>query len=148
MNNKRKDKVGIATIVGQANYGNRLQNYALDSVLRSLGFDTVTFNDPLQVSFSIKHWVKQEVKRIFGLRDGYMLRRFRQFGKWDKRHLRWQDYHRASDCDYVVLGSDQIWNPDFGLCVKRWTFILAHSLNRKNGLPMRPVLGWIKSQKN
>ena len=113
MNNKRKDKVGIATIVGQANYGNRLQNYALDSVLRSLGFDTVTFNDPLQVSFSIKHWVKQEVKRIFGLRDGYMLRRFRQFGKWDKRHLRWQDYHRASDCDYVVLGSDQIWNPDF-----------------------------------
>ena len=113
MNNKRKDKVGIATIVGQANYGNRLQNYALDSVLHSLGFDTVTFNDPLQVSFSIKHWVKQEVKRIFGLRDGYMLRRFRQFGKWDKRHLRWQDYHRASDCDYVVLGSDQIWNPDF-----------------------------------
>ena len=113
MNNKRKDKVGIATIVGQANYGNRLQNYALDSVLRNLGFDTVTFNDPLQVSFSIKHWAKQEVKRIFGLRDGYRLRRFRQFGKWDKRHLRWQDYHRASDCDYVVLGSDQIWNPDF-----------------------------------
>ncbi len=113
MNNKRKDKVGIATIVGQANYGNRLQNYALDSVLRNLGFDTVTFNDPLQVSFSIKHWAKQEVKRIFGLRDGYRLRRFRQFGKWDKRHLRWQDYHLASDCDYVVLGSDQIWNPDF-----------------------------------
>lgn len=113
MNNKRKDKAGIATIVGQANYGNRLQNYALDSVLRNLGFDTVTFNDPLQVSFSIKHWAKQEVKRIFGLRDGYRLRRFRQFGKWDKRHLRWQDYHRASDCDYVVLGSDQIWNPDF-----------------------------------
>lgn len=68
MNNKRKDKAGIATIVGQANYGNRLQNYALDSVLRNLGFDTVTFNDPLQVSFSIKHWAKQEVKRIFGLR--------------------------------------------------------------------------------
>ena len=47
MNNKRKDKVGIATIVGQANYGNRLQNYALDSVLRNLGFDTVTFNKTL-----------------------------------------------------------------------------------------------------
>lgn len=113
MKNEKKSKIGIATIVGQANYGNRLQNYALDSVLRNLGFDTVTFNDPLQVTFSIKHWAKQEVKRIFGLRDGYRLRRFRRFGKWDKRHLQWQDYHRASDCDYVVLGSDQIWNPDF-----------------------------------
>lgn len=112
MNNKRKDKVGIATIVGQANYGNRLQNYALDSVLRNLGFDTVTFNDPLQVSFSIKHWAKQEVKRIFGLRMAIGCGAFDSL-KMDKRHLRWQDYHRASDCDYVVLGSDQIWNPDF-----------------------------------
>ena len=73
MNNKRKDKVGIATIVGQANYGNRLQNYALDSVLRNLGFDTVTFIDPLKAPCSMKKWIKQEVKRIFGLRDGYML---------------------------------------------------------------------------
>lgn len=113
MKNEKKSKIGIATIVGQANYGNRLQNYALDSVLRNLGFDTVTFIDPLKPPCSMKKWIKQEVKRIFGLRDGYMLRRFRQFGKWDKRHLQWQDYHRASDCDYVVLGSDQIWNPNF-----------------------------------
>lgn len=113
MNHEKKSKIGIATIVGQANYGNRLQNYALDSVLCNLGFDTVTFNDSLKAPFSMKRWIKQEVKCIFGLRDGYMLRRFRRFKKWDKRHLQWQDYHRAGDCDYVVLGSDQIWNPDF-----------------------------------
>ena len=58
MNNKRKDKVGIATIVGQANYGNRLQNYALDSVLRNLGFDTVTFNETLGQTGSKAHfWI-------------------------------------------------------------------------------------------
>lgn len=110
---EKKGKIGIVTIVDRGNYGNRLQNYAMSHILQSLGLDTVTFMDPQKLPFSLKHWAKQEVMCIFGLKDGYMLRRFRRFEKWSNKHLKWQDYHQASDCDYVALGSDQIWNPDF-----------------------------------
>lgn len=113
MNNKQKVKVGIVTIVDRGNYGNRLQNYALNYTLHFLGFDTVTFNDPIQVPHTVLYWMKQEIKRVLGVRNGHILRRHRCFEKLNNRHLQWQDYHLASDCDYVVLGSDQIWNPDF-----------------------------------
>ena len=113
MNNKQKVKVGIVTIVDRGNYGNRLQNYALNYTLHFLGFDTVTFNDPIQVPHTVLYWMKQEIKRVLGVRNGHILRRHRCFEKLNNRHLQWQDYHLASDCDYVVLGSDQIWSPDF-----------------------------------
>ena len=35
-------KIGILTLNGYHNYGNRLQNYALQKVLESLGFDVDT----------------------------------------------------------------------------------------------------------
>lgn len=35
-------KLGIVTIIDQANYGNRLQNYAVQEVLKSLGFEPET----------------------------------------------------------------------------------------------------------
>lgn len=34
--------IGIVTVNGNGNYGNRLQNFALQEVLRSVGFDSVT----------------------------------------------------------------------------------------------------------
>lgn len=37
-------KCGIVTITGGTNYGNRLQNYALQTVLKQLGFDSETIN--------------------------------------------------------------------------------------------------------
>lgn len=36
-------KIGIVTLFGLNNYGNRLQNYAVQQVVRSLGFEAVTF---------------------------------------------------------------------------------------------------------
>lgn len=33
-------KIGIVTIIDYENYGNRLQNYALDRLLRQEGFQT------------------------------------------------------------------------------------------------------------
>lgn len=41
-------KVGIFTIWGGANYGNRLQNYAVQEVVRSLGYAPVTFENVTQ----------------------------------------------------------------------------------------------------
>ena len=35
-------KIGIITLIGEENYGNRLQNYAVQEILRSINCDTKT----------------------------------------------------------------------------------------------------------
>jgi len=40
-------KVGIVTIIDNNNYGNRLQNYAIQAYISKIGFDVVTLkNEP------------------------------------------------------------------------------------------------------
>ncbi|MDT2724161.1 hypothetical protein P7E14_09975 [Enterococcus gallinarum] len=52
-------KVGIQTIVDYNNYGNRLQNYAMQTILESYGFNVVTLkNNFINDKFQMKN--KQE----------------------------------------------------------------------------------------
>lgn len=59
-------KVGIVTLHGYSNYGNRLQNYALQEQIKALGFDvdTLVFQKP-ETKFQESKLLK--VKRISGL---------------------------------------------------------------------------------
>ena len=36
-------KVGIITIYDENNYGNRLQNYAVQTILEKMGFEVISF---------------------------------------------------------------------------------------------------------
>lgn len=52
-----KQKVGVVTIVDYTNYGNRLQNYAVQEILRGLGHDPVTIrNFPITVTEPRHPW--------------------------------------------------------------------------------------------
>ena len=42
--NNRK-KVGIITLIGNYNFGNRLQNYALQETIKNLGFECLTLKN-------------------------------------------------------------------------------------------------------
>src|SRR5690625_2987131 len=56
-------KIGIITLNGYFNYGNRLQNYALQEMLKDLGFEVETIiNDSLQ----IRSEGKRKIERIKG----------------------------------------------------------------------------------
>lgn len=44
-------KVGIATMTGGANYGNSLQNYAVQEILRALGYEAVTLKNRTRFGF-------------------------------------------------------------------------------------------------
>lgn len=48
-------KIGIVTLPGYFNYGNRLQNYASQEVLRSLGCDPITIIPSQKENLNIKH---------------------------------------------------------------------------------------------
>ncbi|MBR2215114.1 MAG: polysaccharide pyruvyl transferase family protein [Selenomonadaceae bacterium] len=131
-------RCGILTInVSLMNYGNRLQNYALQEVIKSLGFEVETVNYtpiyPAQttVSPSPQLTFYQRIKRKLRgrknmsiwqrLNNRYKYRRkiceYREFKNkrimWSKERLTYGDDLRvlAAKYDYVICGSDQVWNP-------------------------------------
>ena len=63
-------KVGIITINRGENYGNRLQNYALQEAIRKLGFSSETINNSTRKGFKSNSITKQKHK----LRPSYALK--------------------------------------------------------------------------
>ena len=104
-------RIGIITIIGQGNYGNKLQNYAVDRVLKKLGAEVVTFNFLPKDSF--KKRIKNVIKDILHIKDCYGRKRIGLFDEFDRKYLAKDSIVKADEYDYVVCGSDQIWNCNF-----------------------------------
>ena len=118
-----KKKIGIVTITNDGyNFGNRLQNYALQTVLERIGFDVETLNRPIRENQRL-WWKKKKLvlhyflpyhRRIEHLKAG-------NFYFWNKRYIKWSDIVVTDDVlpsladkyDFFVAGSDPIWNPKF-----------------------------------
>lgn len=108
-------QVGIVTIVDNNNFGNRLQNYAVQEFMKKLGVQTYTLkNEPY--SNTKEHFMLRQIKNITN-NDTYSkcyerkkafldFNRNIQFSKW-----RITPYSKTNKYDYIVAGSDQIWNP-------------------------------------
>lgn len=118
-------KIGIITLNGYFNYGNRLQNYALQSYLESLGHEveTLRLNRSNDKNFksSTLNFLKNNVKKII---------RFKKMKNEDSRAIIFKNFSSKyiketaqeysiyedlnslnSKYDFVVIGSDQVWNP-------------------------------------
>lgn len=106
-------KIGIITI-NSINYGNRLQNYALQEVIKLLGYSvaTVQRERPLKK----KQRIKIEIKKI----GQYCLRtKGAKFDSFNRKITIANSYALANsqraglknEFDYFIAGSDQVWNP-------------------------------------
>lgn len=117
-------RVGIITMISD-NYGNRLQNYALQQTLRKLGAEVETFHNPFLLNYSeLKHILKKPIKAIvYSLTEKKKgaLERERAFEKFNKEYIVWSKFwlnnpkhlSKINECyDRVVSGSDQVWNPE------------------------------------
>ena len=110
-----KVKVAIVTIHSR-NFGNRLQNYALQTVLKSIGCCV----ESLQRDLPLKGitFFKRKVKRV-----GQILLRTKgaKFQSFDHLIVISKLYALAntqqtglkSEFDYFIAGSDQVWNPHY-----------------------------------
>lgn len=105
-------KVGIVTLNANTNFGNRLQNYALQYVLENLGYQAST------IWFcNIKTFIKEKIKKYifyFTNKRKYLFLNFSNKYIKTKYHF---NNHIAKKYSYFIAGSDQIWNynfPDFG----------------------------------
>ena len=114
-------KVGIVTINSQ-NMGNRLQNYAVQEILKKMGMQVETINNAYcgREVTTFKHTLKI---CVLGRTLPSLFRKRREgFYSFNRKHIQmteseWE-YNKApngisDEYDYFVCGSDQIWNPHF-----------------------------------
>lgn len=123
-------KIGKITLDGYYNYGNVLQNYALRQVLLRYA-DVVDSLWHEQDNFMLRTWYdwswKEPIKWLLnykGFRSemhsdfhGMEIVRQGRIKEWCDRYIgikRADDLSKiASDYDFFVVGSDQVWNPHF-----------------------------------
>ena len=114
-----KKSVGIITLNDNNNFGNRLQNYAVQVVLNRLGLEAYSIENYPYMNSRKKYFIRK-IKNVgfnrFYSSNPMRREKFREFNRnilyYKKRY---NPYLRFSDLDYVLVGSDQVWNPDFGL---------------------------------
>lgn len=117
-------KVGIITINDFNNYGNRLQNYALQTVINNLGMYSENIqnnNIPIKKhneKISIKAFIKKII--AFAMREQHYNKiRKINFQNFEQKYIKdskeiifmdnvQNDLHKKYD--YIVIGSDQVWN--------------------------------------
>ena len=117
-------KVAIITLFGLFNYGNRLQNYALQNALEKNGYEAETIavaHDYNKLKGFIKKYIERTDKGI-SVRAKVELDREKNFKKFNDKYLNLRmvyspDYKIPEEVgknyDACVVGSDQVWNPLF-----------------------------------
>jgi len=119
----KKNNVGIITINGYYNYGNRLQNYALQKTLEDLGNDVETIKLSPTLNNKFVHKLKIKLNYYRGLitknkkTKSHKIREenFKKFSKEFIKETKKTYYNNynllKSEYDFFVIGSDQVWNP-------------------------------------
>lgn len=119
-------KIGIVTIYDTDNYGNRLQNYALFKFLSKKGYDVETIKNTDVLNKKDNYLIKTIMKSIYYIvhkknrSTNINSKREYSFSQFDK-NIKLTKYTFSNlkkrylkKYDFVVAGSDQIWNPTFG----------------------------------
>ena len=114
-------RIGIITMVSD-NYGNRLQNYALQNVLSELGNSVDTLNNPWNINYNVYlEWLKFNIKKFlfFITKRPERFKRRINFEKFNHDNISFSKYwmNKKKDriaanqyYDMFICGSDQIWN--------------------------------------
>lgn len=112
--------IGIFTIIDKNNYGNRLQNYAVQQFLKLIGLSTNTFKNFSYTNskkFLLLRKIKWNIKKLKN-KDNINRKRLDSFEKFDNNIDYYCDainaYSKVDKFDFVLCGSDQVWNPNFG----------------------------------
>lgn len=135
-------KIAILTIYDKQNFGNRLQNYAIQEYIeKNFNFECYvlsTFVNNRKKSY-IESFVKATVKSVINFIKRKKNRK--AFSRFDK-NIR-KDYtlrlKKIKDkYDFVIVGSDQIWNPNF---LKKLDYKFLDFLPNSKKIAFSPSIG-------
>lgn len=112
MKNGSSDNVAIVTIESP-NYGNRLQNYALQETLSALGYRAETLRRQVP-DRSPAYFARKVVQSLLSTKG----KKFRDFDKKIRKSRYCAGADHAPDAlgssyRFFIAGSDQIWNPHY-----------------------------------
>lgn len=128
----RSVKVAILTLTDYYNYGNKLQNFASQEVLKSLGCKVETIPvEPTSIRFNLKR-LKNSIKgRLYSRNPNVNIEecnshvKFNKFYSFSKQNIKMSRYkinykninrlkkRLNQEYDFFVVGSDQVWNPHY-----------------------------------
>lgn len=113
-------KVAVLTINDDNNYGNRLQSYAVQELLKKYKLKVENIRN---IEISIKHNIKKMIKIFFNIDNQRKIqKRFKKFKEFNK-NINFSKYkinkrkvskRINNEYDIFFTGSDQVWNPNFG----------------------------------
>ena len=113
-------RVGIVTFTDGTNYGQRLQNLAVQEILKSHGCDVCTFKIR-RPDYGVFPFLKRNVKSIVHFSKFISERkRIKSFERFNRDYISFYEREIFSgmnsvniqkEFDLVVAGSDQVWNP-------------------------------------
>lgn len=121
-------KIGIVTIDGDNNYGNRLQNYALEQSIITMGFEVETLVFPKRETIRNRVGeLKRSLNRDYRIQKTKFERmselKLEAFKPFRDNYLNNVSYDHNADFakfDRFIAGSDQIWNPSWRLIDDYW----------------------------
>ncbi len=131
-------KIGIITLDGVYNYGNRLQNLAVQKIWEKQGFDTETLvikRSRIREAYRyLKCFCENPVKTLKFIRfnNKYVNIKyvFKKDGKLSEK--------KVSEFEYFSVGSDQVWNP--GLRKKDKHIFYLKFADRKQRIALSPSI--------
>ncbi|MDD4066524.1 MAG: polysaccharide pyruvyl transferase family protein [Clostridia bacterium] len=135
-------KIGIITLYGEDNYGNKLQNYALKKILEKFSQDVETIKLDLIENKTIKYYCNKFTIKLFfryiflkviGLnRKIKNINRKKTMKEFSNQNLNVKGYRLTKEefnslnviYDKLVIGSDQVWNHNFVRKMLDWYFVI------------------------
>ena len=167
-------RIGILTQPLYINYGGILQCYALQKKLQQLGHETVILQREFQRSYTIiggvKHYVRQFAKLILGKQPmwhyyvsqdkrDYIAKHTTLFINQYIKTLSKKCYSteeliaefNSHNLDAVIVGSDQVWRPDYSPCQPNYFLDFLSSNNQVKKLSYAASFGtdsWLFTQED
>ena len=133
-------KAGIVTITNGYNYGNRLQNYAVQEALESIGIQAETIWKKTNVFDTEKrtYICKLYIKRFLHYHLTKEENRILNFHRFNRLYIKKSKYVIDKEVpeklepyyDLFVAGSDQVWNPYLEYCTES-NFLTFTSTTKK-----------------
>ena len=128
MENK-KQKVGIVTLPGNFNYGNRLQNYAVTQVYESRGFkaESLVLADRPNALRDLKQLVRKLLRKpVSHPEDNMSEERLEAFQRFNKNMcigvVNFDEFN-PKEYTFFSVGSDQVWNLGYIKYNEDWFFL-------------------------
>ena len=155
-------KILIISLYGNNNYGNKLQNYSLQEVLKSYNYDVHTlissedqipysYSDAMKISFG--KYIKFLLKKIMSIFRNIIpqksnvienerisnIKKFDKLIKKSEIRIDHNNYEKINNnYNYIVFGSDQVWNPNY---ITNYSLFLGRKISKDKKFSYAASLG-------